>query len=155
MSLCCECATFQNTQQQHGKVQPLFSFCLCLAGAGLAGSSPFCQASSQHQTRILLAPLPEHLSSFAFPLSSGSSDICLPHDTSEVFAPVGREECTVCFSFQTTLQLCPLEVCSRSDVTGCFSDQAEKDKARGNFFQQDRIPKRSHVWSGGRKLYPV
>lgn len=66
----CKCATFPNAQQHHCKVQPLFSFCLCLAGADLAGNSTFCQASSQHQKCILLPPLPEHLSSFAFLLTA-------------------------------------------------------------------------------------
>lgn len=114
--------TPHNTQQQHSRVQPLFSSCLCLAGAGLAGSSPFCQASSQHQMCMLPLPLYEHLSPFAFSLTSGSLDICLPHDTSKVCVPVGWEKCTVCSSFQSALQLVPLQLFQYIDVTGFFSD---------------------------------
>lgn len=124
--------TFQNTQQQHGKVQPLFSFCLCLAEAGLAGSSLFCQASSQHQMCIMLPPLPRHLSSFAFPLRSGSLDICLPHDTSQVGATVGWEECTICFPSKQPFS-CVQWKGPCNYVTGYFFNYDKKGQCKGNF----------------------
>ena len=127
---------------------------LPVLGRGRLGREQPILSGFQSTSNVHTAPASTWAPLLLFPLTSGSLDICFSHDTSEMFAPVGWEEWTVCFSFQNS----PSAVSTRNvSVKWCNWMRFWLDwkrQCKGNSFQQDTIPQGSHVWSKDKNSPP-